>query len=279
VVGGLVVVAVIALTATLTSRPAPQVNTVAPAAIPQNDISGEEDGAPTDAVILAKPVSDIELASLPEATTFDTVLNAPKDPAPGAIPGGRVIHPTSLMAIFAAPGGEPIAKVSSEQLGSETWLPVLSEQAGWALVALPVRPNGSTGWLYLDSPAVTIKQTAYRIEVDRTVYTLALFKENIEIGRWKVGVGKPHSVTPAGRTFVLASIRDTYPTFSPIVLPLGTHSETYTTYGGGPGTAAIHTWPTRDVYGKASSDGCVRIPPEALPLLTTVPLGTTVLIK
>ncbi|WP_309114675.1 L,D-transpeptidase [Saccharothrix sp.] len=63
------------------------------------------------------------------------------------------------------------------------------------------------------------------------------------------------------------------------MLPLGTHSQTHTSYGGGPGTVGIHTWPTPEVYGTASSDGCVRVPRDALDAMSTrVPLGTPVLI-
>lgn len=65
-----------------------------------------------------------------------------------------------------------------------------------------------------------------------------------------------------------------------MILPLGLHSDTYTSYSGGPGTVGIHTWPSAEVYGTASSDGCIRVPPEALQLISTeVPLGSPVVIR
>jgi lipoprotein-anchoring transpeptidase ErfK/SrfK len=93
--------------------------------------------------------------------------------------------------------------------------------------------------------------------------------------------GVTQSVTPAGRTFVLADIRILNPTYSPVVLPLGVHSPVFDSYGGGPATVGIHTWtPDSSVYGKPSSHGCVRVPPDALQILsTTVPIGTPVLIS
>jgi lipoprotein-anchoring transpeptidase ErfK/SrfK len=63
-----------------------------------------------------------------------------------------------------------------------------------------------------------------------------------------------------------------------VILPLGTHSDTLDTYGGGPGTVALHTWPDASVFGTAASHGCIRVPPDALDQLTQVPLGTLVLI-
>lgn len=267
--GALVAVAVIVAAAPTTPT---RVEIAAPASAPV--------GGAVEPVVAPRPVGPAELARLPAATTFATVPDAPLDPAPAQVPSGQVVHPIVPVAVYARPGGEAIAVLPPQQLGSDTWVPVLAEQPGWDLVALSARPNGATGWLYRDNATLAVARTPYWITVDRATFTLTLSNEDGEVGRWTVGVGKPHAVTPAGRTFLLASIRDTHPTFSPIVLPLGAHSDTYTSYGGGPGTVAIHTWPTRDVYGRPSSDGCIRVPPEALAALSAaVPLGTAVLIK
>ncbi len=100
-----------------------------------------------------------------------------------------------------------------------------------------------------------------------------------------MGIGAANSVTPQGRTFVIAAIRDPTATYTPVLLALGAHSDTYTTYGGGPGTIGVHGWPDPAVFGVAGSDGCIRVPAEALHTLTTfhggspIPAGTTVLIK
>lgn len=274
--GALVAVAVIVTAASTTPT---RVEIAAPgAAMPFAPAQAPIGGA-VEPVVAPRPVGPAELARLPTATTFATVPAAPLDPAPTQVPSGQVVHPTVPVAVYARPGGEAIAVLPPQQLGSDTWVPVLAEQPGWDLVALPARPNGATGWLYRDKTTLTVARTPYRITVDRATFTLTLSNEDSEVGRWTVGVGKPQAVTPAGRTFLLASIRDTHATFSPIVLPLGAHSDTYTNYGGGPGTVALHTWPTRDVYGRPSSDGCIRVPPEALAVLSTdVPLGTAVLI-
>lgn len=238
-------------------------------------------------VVAPRSVSAEELARLPQATTFGVTPTAPYDPAPDRVPGGKVVHPAQVVPVFAAPGGEPVAAVPPQQplgtpphqIDSDTWLPVLDEQPGWALVGLPSRPNGSTAWLHLDTDAVTVSRTPNVIMVDLARYELTLTSSGREVGRWTVGIGKPGSATPTGRTFLLAALRDPQPNFSQYVLPLGAHSDTHQSYGGGPGTVGVHTWPTAEVYGTASSDGCIRVPPDALDVLTTVPLGTAVLIK
>ncbi len=77
---------------------------------------------------------------------------------------------------------------------------------------------------------------------------------------------------------MLGSFSDRKQKYSPVILPLGIHSPTLDSFGGGPGTVAIHTWPTADVFGTRSSDGCIRVPHDALAQLTEVPLGTLVLV-
>jgi hypothetical protein len=226
------------------------------------------------------PVAPELLERLPEATTFGTVTDAPRDPDPDAAPSGLVVNPSRTVPVFATPGGQPIAALPATQLGADTWLPVIEERPGWLRVLLPSRPNGATGWLHNDPDVLDDAHTRYRIGADRARFRLTLYRDDRPIGSWTMGIGAPDAETPVGRTFLLANIHDTEATFSDIVLPLGAHSDTFTSYGGGPGTVGIHTWPTSDAYGAASSDGCIRIPPSALKTLsTTVPLGTPVLIR
>ncbi|UUV32051.1 L,D-transpeptidase [Amycolatopsis roodepoortensis] len=233
-------------------------------------------------IVAPQEVSAQSLAGLPQATTFTTISGAPHDPAPSARTSGRIIHPIATIAVYAQPGGPPIAALPAQQtfgeLRTETKVPVITEEPGWAQVLLPSRPNGSTGWVSLDDPAVTIERSKHRLVVDRAHFTLTLFEQDRHIGVWTVGIGRPGAITPAGRTFILSSILDTSPkAFSPVVLPLGSHSDTYSSYGGGPGTVGLHSWPTPAVFGRASSDGCVRVPADALDVISrTVPLGSLV---
>jgi lipoprotein-anchoring transpeptidase ErfK/SrfK len=219
------------------------------------------------------------MTGLTEATTFTTIATGPPDLDQGRIPSGRVVHPNQKVPVYAQPGGPAIAALPPQQISSDTWLPVIAEEPGWVQVLLPSRPNGSTGWLSTQDTTLDIAQTPYRIEVDRAAFRLQLFRDEQLVGSWTVGVGKPGAETPAGRTFLLASVQDSRQTFSPVILPLGSHSDSHETYGGGPGTTGIHGWPNTEVFGHPSSDGCIRVPADALHVLSTdVPLGTPVLI-
>ncbi|MDQ4104442.1 MAG: L,D-transpeptidase [Actinomycetota bacterium] len=229
--------------------------------------------APPAVIPPAKVPAD--LAALPLSTTYTAVEGAPLDSGGLEPTDGTVVHPQREVVVYVAPGGDPIARIPPQQLG-DTWLPVIAQQPGWMQVLLPSRPNKSTGWITDD--ALDQAVTPYLIRVHLRSHSMELFKGGQRLGTWTVGIGKKSAPTPVGRTFLLGSFTDTKQQYSPVILPLGTHSPTLDSFGGGPGTVAIHTWPTADVFGTGSSDGCIRVPPEALHQLTRVPLGTLVLI-
>ncbi|GAA4540063.1 L,D-transpeptidase [Pseudonocardia xishanensis] len=219
------------------------------------------------------PAVAVEPATLPESTTYTTLDGTVPDTTPDRVTDGRVAHPVRETVLRDAPEGTPFARMPVTQIG-DTWLPVLEQQGDWVRVLLPSRPSSSTGWL--STADLDIKTTPFRIEVHLASRTLQLFENGTQVAQWTVGIGKPSAPTPTGRTFLLGAFSDPKQHFSPVILPLGTHSPTHDTFGGGPGTVAIHTWPTSDVFGDASSDGCIRVPADALRQLGTVPLGTLV---
>jgi len=185
------------------------------------------------------------------------------------------VHPRAEAALYSAPDADAFGKIAPTQFGP-TWLPVVEQTDGWVRVLLPSKPNRSTGWLQdADLDRAT---SSYLIRVHTSSRTLELFLNNKSLGSWKAGVGAKNTPTPPGRTFLLGSIIDHKRSASPIVLPLGAHSPTLDTFGGGPGTVAIHGWPNPHVFGAAISAGCIRVPRTALAHLQKVPLGTLVLI-
>ncbi|MFB9386469.1 L,D-transpeptidase [Pseudonocardia petroleophila] len=221
----------------------------------------------------APPVVDI--AALPLADTYGVVEGAPVDPAAGVATDGIVVHPERQTPVHDAPEGAPIARVEPTQFG-DVWFPVIAEQGDWVQILLPSKPFGSTGWVR--SADMERATTPYRVEVHLGSLTMQLLREESVVGEWEIGIGAPDTPTPVGRTFILGAFTDPAQDFSPVILPLGAHSPTLDTFGGGPGTVAIHTWPTADGFGSAASNGCIRVPQDALDELVEVPLGTLVMI-
>ncbi|WUH99062.1 L,D-transpeptidase [Spirillospora sp. NBC_00431] len=215
-------------------------------------------------------------SNIPAATTFTKVPGAPKDGEPGGATDGLVVHPDGPVPVFDRPGGRPVATLPAEQLGGPTWVPVVESSGAWRRVLLPSRPNGSSGWI--SGSGLRAARSPYTVRVDLAKRRLTLLKSARTAGRWTVAIGGPKTPTPRGRTFLMATLAPAKKTPSPLVLPLGTHSATLDTFGGGPGTVALHGWPDTSVFGKAVTHGCVRVPKDALRALSRVPLGSLVLV-
>lgn len=229
--------------------------------------------------VLPLHVSAAQLARLPIATTFGNSPRAPQDPSPYQPETGIVLHPTATSVIYARPGGQALMTLPPTELGSPTWTPVVQSQPGWDRVLLPTRPNRSTGWIYVGgSGRLQTARSSYRIQIDLAGYRLTVSDAGRRLGSWPVAIGAPGTPTPTGRTFLLASLAPRHPTYSPLILPLGVHSDTLTAFGGGPGTVGLHGWPDPAVFGHAISHGCVRVPAGALRVLARVPLGSSVMI-
>lgn len=216
-------------------------------------------------------------SEVPEATTFTTVTGAPTDTAPDGATDGLVVHPAEPVPVHDRPGGRRVATLPAEQLGGPTWVPVVETSGDWRRVLLPSRPNRSSGWV--PGAGLRTARTPYTVRVDLAERRLTLLKSEREVGRWKVAIGGAETPTPPGRTFLMAALARDEKAPSPIVLPLGTHSATLDTFGGGPGTVALHGWPDASVFGKAVTHGCVRVPSDALKALSRVPLGSLVFIN
>lgn len=222
--------------------------------------------------------SPSHVGTLPQSTTFTTLKGIPTDAGSTPAGDGTVVHPLTAIDVSAVPGGPPVAVLPSTQVGSPTWVPVVATKPGWDQVLLPSRPNHATGWIPAGGDKVQTAHSPYVINVDTSSRKLTLRRSGRTLGTWTVAVGTAKTPTPTGRTFLMASLVPTKKTYSPLILPLGTHSETLDTFGGGPGTVAFHGWPQRSVFGKAVTNGCVRVPADALTQLSKVPLGTPVLI-
>jgi hypothetical protein len=223
-----------------------------------------------------RPASDT--AKLPQATTYTTLRGLPQSPEPSADTGGTVVHPTVALPVSATPDGPSVAVLPTTELGSPTWVPVVETKPGWQRVLLPSRPNHTAGWVATGGGQLQTAHSSYVIKVDTSTRRLTLLKSGRKLGTWTVAVGAAKTPTPTGRTFVLASLAPSKPTYSPLILPVGAHSDTLDTFGGGPGTVAFHGWPQKSVFGKAVTHGCVRVPSDALTQLSKTPLGTPVLI-
>lgn len=131
----------------------------------------------------------------------------------------------------------------------------------WLRVRLPIRPNGSTGWIPQDNTEVELRR--YRILIERSKHRLTLFRDGKPRTIAKVVIGAPATPTPAGRFAVLEVVRQpSGSVLGPWALHLTAHSNVLDNYGGGPGRVALHGRSGSllgDPLGSSRSHGCIRM--------------------
>lgn len=185
--------------------------------------------------------------------------------------------------IFAEPGAsEPTLSMPwTTILNSVTVLAVIGEpEDGWAEVMLPMRPNGSTGWLRVEDIELYLVQS--EIVVDLSERKLRYYSKGEEVLVSDVAVGSVSNPTPTGTFFVTDVVKVAKPSgpWGPHALGLSARSDTITEYNGGDGIIGIHGTNRPGSIGQAVSLGCVRLPNETITRLhDLVPLGTPVQIR
>jgi L,D-transpeptidase catalytic domain len=148
----------------------------------------------------------------------------------------------------------------------------------WFHVQLPIRPNGSKGWVRADG--VSVSKTDYGLTLDRRTFTLTLYVGCKPEGRFPVGIGTGSTPTPVGR-FYLASLLQ-LPTsnsvYGPYAYGLSGFSDVLTTWSFG-GIIGLHGTNDPSSIGRQSSHGCIRLyNRDILRLVRILPLGTPILI-
>jgi lipoprotein-anchoring transpeptidase ErfK/SrfK len=199
----------------------------------------------------------IATAKVAEVPVYDSVG--------AAQPKLRLANPTTS-------GSALVFLVDGRDAGG-AWLPVL----------LPVRPNGSKGWVR--AADVTLVSNEYRIVVDRTERRLVLEQSGKSAWEVPIGVGKPAMPTPPGRYFVKELVMPNTKDeglYGPFALGLSGYSDSpgAKDFRGGDGVLAIHGTNDPDTLGERVSHGCIRVSNDVITYLArTVPMGTPVDIR
>ena len=157
---------------------------------------------------------------------------------------------------------------------------VQEQRPGWVRVLLPIRPNGSSGWLHADDVQVT--QNPYHIQVDVAAHQITVFNATQVVYQGPVAVGAPATPTPPGLyyTRVLLQTPDPGSVYGPFAYGLSAHSDALTTFEGGDAEIGIHGNNDASALGKSVSHGCIRMDNGTITMLAKIlPLGTAVQIN
>ena len=157
---------------------------------------------------------------------------------------------------------------------------------GWVQVLLPVRPNGSTGWV--KAADVTLTPNPFRIKVALGAHTITVNNGSqvIYTGPVAIGatnpplpdVGKP-TPTPTGDYYlrILLQAPDPNTVYGPYAYGLSSHSDSLDEFAGGDAEIGIHGNNDASVLGTDATHGCIRMDNDAITMLAKqLPLGTPV---
>ncbi|GAC1374497.1 MAG: hypothetical protein NVSMB32_17640 [Actinomycetota bacterium] len=185
----------------------------------------------------------------------------------------------SSVPVYGGPGGGAMLTTipGTNILGQPEAFLVLEQVPGWLRVELPIRPNGSTGWIQASS--VTTRADPYYIRVHQSRFTLDLYRDGNLQRTFPVAVGTPSTPTPNGDFFVWASQSWNMAPYAGGIFALSAFSPVLTNWPGG-GRTGVHGWRDTSVLGSRASNGCVRMAgADFNVLLDSVPLGTPVQIQ
>lgn len=143
-------------------------------------------------------------------------------------------------------------------------------------VAIPLRPNGTLGWVRRSD--VTLVHSTFRVEIDLSTNTMTVFDGDKIALRAAVAAGTGGTPTPRG-LFFLKEVVPQSPggALGPYAFGLSGFSTVLTSFGGGEGVIGIHGTNAPGKLGSNVSHGCVRVDNVTITkMVRLLPLGTPV---
>ncbi len=214
--------------------------------------------------VLAERVSHTIVARGTELAGGGGTANVFAEPEPGA-PVEHLTNPTDG-------NGTKVAPVVFLARGA------YDPASDWIEVFLPVRPNGSTGWVRAADATVTTH--TWRIRVSLGAHHIDVWNGAEEVLSAPIGVGTGETPTPGGLFYIRSLIASTNPVYGPYAYGLSGFSDVHQSFNGGPGDIGIHGTDDPSAIGTDVSNGCIRLRNEDISALAQVlPYGTPVEIQ
>jgi lipoprotein-anchoring transpeptidase ErfK/SrfK len=186
------------------------------------------------------------------------------------------------IGVYRSPSsGNPYTTLDNPNLdGAPLVFLVRKMKSGWARVLLPIRPNGSTGWIKLSD--VKLAGHNYRLNIDLVSHRLTVYKASKRILKTPVGVGRAVTPTPPGLYYITELLKQPDPTgtYGPYAFGLSAHSNVLNEFAGADGVLGLHGTNFPQGIGTDVSHGCIRLSNRAITKLArTLPVGTPVHIR
>ncbi|MFD3686897.1 L,D-transpeptidase [Nocardiopsis sp. NPDC058631] len=181
--------------------------------------------------------------------------------------------------VHAGKGDDEVSQTltSPNDFGVDRALLVEQNEGEWLEVLLPVRPNGTTGWIRSDE--VELSTTGFRVEIDTQAFEFTVYDGEEEIRAGVIGTGESETPTPPGRYYFTELLRPPDPDgdYGVYAFGLSGFSETLETFAGGPGQLAVHGTNDEEALGSQVSHGCIRVSNDDITWMAeSLPIGTPV---
>ncbi len=221
--------------------------------------------------------------AMPATTTRPATTTTEVDPTPSIPPGGSLVA-TSLQTegevpVWSTPDAdsEPAWLLPAEtEFWGERHFLVLEDAGDWLRVSLPVRPNGTEGWIPKDDVSMSVSTYLVRIHLDQPL--LEVWQDDRLVFETTPAIGNERAPTPLGRWYIRDILQwDPASVYGPWVLALSAFSEHIEQINGSDAVVAIHGTNRPDLLGQRVSLGCIRLSNDDVTRLAqTVPAGTPV---
>lgn len=217
-----------------------------------------------------------------------TVTVAPTEPAP---PSTRASTETlvaraevDVISVYRDPDGDTVThELDRREETTGNLVFVIEEEAGddrpRHKVQLPVRPNGSTGWIEVSDVSVTRHQ--YEIEIELAAHQLRLLEAGQVLVEAPIAVGTQDTPTPGGSYYIKELLQPPDPSgpYGTYAYGLSGFSNVLQSFAGGDGVIGIHGTNQPALLGTDVSHGCIRLHNDVITDLVErigLPLGVPV---
>lgn len=211
------------------------------------------------------PPSELNVPGLPKSVDIPSTLNAT-----AKVENGDV-------GIWAEPDGDadPLWRLAvPTEFGGLRHFLVLEELTAedgseWLRIQVPVRPNGTEGWI--PRSHVELNDVTTRVLIDLSDRSVVVWDGLDIVIDTTAGVGTDRTPTPTGSYY----IRDSFAwnpesVYGPWVFALSSYSEVIGQINGGDAVVALHGTRDNSVLGTAVSLGCIRIDNDVLLEMSTI---------
>jgi lipoprotein-anchoring transpeptidase ErfK/SrfK len=210
-----------------------------------------------------------------------TVAVAPAKPAPAVTATVKVPEITAYQdAVETSPVVTKLSDKTEYKILRTFLVTDQTSHPGWLNVLLPIRPNGSSGWVKASD--VTLGSSDYEIKIELGAHKLTLLKLGDPVLESGVVIGKDKTPTPPGKFYVTDPLdlhENSNAGYGVFALGISGYSDVLTSFKGGPGQLAVHGTNNPGEVGQNISNGCVRVPNDIIEQIAMqAPLGTPVTI-